>query len=199
MARQFHCCKSWVFVILGFCIVRPSVDLTNEEYNAKTGKTVSIQKIVEKPHLHFIARCGSSEAEQLTYSETRLTCIKEMATNLTTPTGNECIDTARFFHGDNPAREVEAGQQKGRHYFCSNCGCHAERVHELDHVLNCPIISFQDRMDTVMKQFKNLLFKYYILALENIYDVEDPRTWKSVCIKCNSARSLMNSPLTCCF
>jgi hypothetical protein len=37
------------------------------------------------------------------------------------------------------------------------------------------------------------------LALENIYDVEDPRTWKSVCIKCNSARSLMNSPLTCCF
>ena len=74
-----------------------------------------------------------------------------MAKNPTTPTGNECIDTARFFHGDSPAREVEAGQQKGGHYFCSNCGCHAERVDELDHVLNCPIISFQDRMDTVMK------------------------------------------------
>jgi hypothetical protein len=72
----------------------PAVHLTNEEYNAKTGKTVSVQKIVEKPHLHLIARCGSSEAEQLAYSETRLTCIKEMATNLTTPTGNERIDTA---------------------------------------------------------------------------------------------------------
>jgi hypothetical protein len=106
----------------------PAVHLTNKEYNAKTGKTVSVQKIVEKPNLHFIARCGSSEAEQLVYSDTRLTCIKEMGTNLTTPTGNECIDTARFFHGDNPAREVEAGQQKGGHYFCSNCGCHAERV-----------------------------------------------------------------------
>ena len=129
----------------------PAVHLTDEEYSSKMGKTVSVQKIVEKPHLHFIARCGSSEAEQLAYSETRLACIKEMATNLTTPTGNECIDTARFFHGDNPAREVEAGQQKGGHYFCSNCGCHAERVNELDHVLNCPIVSFQDRMDTVMK------------------------------------------------
>ena len=53
--------------------------------------------------------------------------------------------------------------------------------------------------DRTFSEFKNLLFKYYILALENIYDVEDPRTWKSVCIKCNSARSLMNSPLTCCF
>jgi hypothetical protein len=49
-------------------------------------------------------------------------------------------------------------------------------------------------------EFKNLLFKYYILALENTYDVEDPRTWKSVsCIKCYSARRLTNSPLTCCF
>lgn len=129
----------------------PAVHLTNEEYSSKMGKTVSVQKIVEKPHLHFIARCGSSEAEQLAYSETRLTCIKEMATNLTIPAGNECIDTARFFHGDNPAREVEAGQRKGGHYFCSNSGCHAERVNELDHVLNCPIVSFQDRMDTVMK------------------------------------------------
>ena len=52
--------------------------------------------------------------------------------------------------------------------------------------------------ERTFSEFKNLLFKYYILALENIYDVEDPRTWKSVCIKRNSARSLMNSPLTCC-
>ena len=129
----------------------PAVHLTNEEYKAKTGKTISVQKIVEKPHLHFIARCGSSEAEQLAYSETRLTCIKEMTTNLITHNGSEFIDTARFFHGDNPAREVEAGQQKGGHYFCSNCGCHAERVNELDHALNCPIISFQNRIDAVMK------------------------------------------------
>jgi hypothetical protein len=43
----------------------PAVHLIIEECNAKTGKTVSVQKIVEKPHLHLIVRCGSSEAEQL--------------------------------------------------------------------------------------------------------------------------------------
>jgi hypothetical protein len=53
--------------------------------------------------------------------------------------------------------------------------------------------------DRTFSEFKNLLLKYYILALENTYDVEDPRTWKSACINCNSARSLMKSPLTCCF
>jgi hypothetical protein len=59
--------------------------------------------------------------------------------------------------------------------------------------------SYITSKDRTFSEFKNLLFKYYILALDNTYDVEDPRTWKSVCIKCNSARSLMNSPLTCCF
>jgi hypothetical protein len=53
--------------------------------------------------------------------------------------------------------------------------------------------------DRTFSEFKNLLFKYYILALENTYDVENPRTWKSACIKCNSARSLTTSPFTCCF
>ncbi len=49
------------------------------------------------------------------------------------------------------------------------------------------------------RQFKTLLFNYYTLALEKTYDVEDPRTWKSVCIKCNSARSLTSLPIACCF
>lgn len=46
----------------------------------------------------------------------------------------------------NPAREVEAGQQKGGHYYCSNCGCHATRANEMDYALNCPLVSFQDRV-----------------------------------------------------
>ena len=65
--------------------------------------------------------------------------------------GNMVKDTVRFFHGDSPAREVEAGQQKGGYYYCSTCGCHSDRVSELDHVLNCPVVSLQDRIDTIMK------------------------------------------------
>jgi hypothetical protein len=49
--------------------------------------------------------------------------------------------------------------------------------------------SYITSKDRTFSEFKNLLFKYYILSLENTYDVDDSRTWKSVCIKCNSARS----------
>lgn len=57
----------------------PVVFFTKSKYKRKTGKTVDIQKLVEKPSIHFIAQCGSSEAEQLAYSETRMSCIQETA------------------------------------------------------------------------------------------------------------------------
>ncbi len=59
--------------------------------------------------------------------------------------------------------------------------------------------SYITSMNLPFRQFKTLLFNYYTLALEKTYDVEDPRTWKSVCIKCNSARSLTSLPIACCF
>ena len=48
-----------------------------------------------------------------------------------------------------------------------------------------------------LSQFKNMLLKYYDSALRNNYCVDDPRTWKSICPKCNIARNLSGS-LTCC-
>ena len=49
-----------------------------------------------------------------------------------------------------------------------------------------------------LKKFRKTLFNYYKTALENCYDIDDPRTWKSVCIKCNQARAL-TKPITRCF
>ncbi len=55
--------------------------------------------------------------------------------------------------------------------------------------------SYITSMNLPFRQFKTLLFNYYTLALEKTYVVEDPRTWKSVCIKCNSARSFTSLPI----
>ena len=49
-----------------------------------------------------------------------------------------------------------------------------------------------------LKEFRKMLYNYYETALDKCYDVDDPRTWKSVCIKCNQARDLTR-PKTCCF
>ena len=47
----------------------PAIHLTNEEYKAKTGKTVNVQEIIEKPELYIVARCKSND-EQLAYVDT---------------------------------------------------------------------------------------------------------------------------------
>jgi hypothetical protein len=44
-----------------------------------------------------------------------------------------------------------------------------------------------------LSSFKSAMFKYYISSLYSCYDVEDPRSYKTICPKCNSVRSLMYS------
>ena len=47
--------------------------------------------------------------------------------------------------------------------------------------------------------FKSLLFRYYFNLLEHIYNPDNPRTFKSVCVKCHSTRSIQNlSFRSCC-
>ncbi len=47
-------------------------------------------------------------------------------------------------------------------------------------------------------KFKSLLLEYYHTALNLFYEHDNPWTWKSICLKCNKARSLA-SPISCCF
>lgn len=49
-----------------------------------------------------------------------------------------------------------------------------------------------------LAQLKNLLLGYYRNAVTNCYDVDDARSWKSVCLKCNTSRSLIQ-PFLCCY
>ena len=48
-----------------------------------------------------------------------------------------------------------------------------------------------------LSTFKSILFKYYMTSLKTSYDVDDPRSYKTICLKCNCVRSLVR-PMTCC-
>ena len=48
-----------------------------------------------------------------------------------------------------------------------------------------------------LASFKRSLLQYYNKALD-LYDVDDIRTWRTICPRCNIARSLLGPP-TCCF
>ena len=45
--------------------------------------------------------------------------------------------------------------------------------------------------------FKSILLKYHHQSLELNYDPDNPRTFKTICLKCNSVRSLANF-VSCC-
>ena len=131
------------------CLYDPAVFYTPEEYKEMTGKSVDIQREIEKPEVHFIARCSSADQEQLTYAETRVECVQELK-NPSKIDDVEYKDKLRFSHGDSPARAHEAGQQKGGNYFCSTCEVHCDMTDDLAHVLNCKVQTLEARQSAII-------------------------------------------------
>ena len=55
------------------------------------------------------------------------------------------------------------------------------------------------RLDNIsFIQFRNALRNYYFTTLRSCFTVNNPRTWRTVCIKCNLGGSLIQPP-TCCY
>ena len=52
--------------------------------------------------------------------------------------------------------------------------------------------------NTSLAGFKYRIYQYYKLALETAYDVDGPRTWKSICLSCNMSRYL-SCEISCCY
>ena len=54
-------------------------------------------------------------------------------------------------HDDSPAAQLEAGQQKGGHYFCPTCGIHASKCFDIAHAYYLPSFTYQQRFEKVME------------------------------------------------
>ena len=78
---------------------------------------INIQTEVEKPFLYIMARCPSNE-QQLLYVEERMKDILIFNEDLALPSGIKIHDVFRFFKGDAPAHQFQAGLQKGGNYVC---------------------------------------------------------------------------------
>ena len=65
------------------------------------------------------------------YVDTRTEDLMELRQPITTENGIQIVDTLRFFKGDGPSAQFEAGQQKGGGYFCWSCEVNADRCDDL--------------------------------------------------------------------
>ena len=54
-----------------------------------------------------------------------------------------------------------------------------------------------DLSSSTLASFKSVIFNNYKSALAVSYGCEDPRSFKSICLKCNSALPF-SRPITCC-
>ena len=63
-------------------------------------------------------------------------------------------------------------------------------------IWNC-LVDELDFILVTLTSFKSVLFNYYKTSLVTSFDCEDPRTFKTVCLKCNSVRPL-SRPIFCC-
>ena len=55
----------------------------------------------------------------------------------------------RLFEGDSPARQFEAGQQKGGNYVCTACSVHSNLISSLTHTFSLDHMSLQDRVNKI--------------------------------------------------
>ena len=70
---------------------------TDKEMEKRGKENTDVQSLIERPRVYILARCGSSEAEQLAYINTRRACLESLTKNTTTPDGIEIGDTCRGF------------------------------------------------------------------------------------------------------
>ena len=63
----------------------------------------------------------------------------------------ELYDIVRFFHGDGPACQLEAGQQKGGDYPCWSCPVNIKRSSDIVHSYYLPTLGIKERIEKVIE------------------------------------------------
>ena len=71
-------------VFMVSCLYDPAIHYSNDEYYRITNMTEDIQTRLETPKVYIVARSGISDFEQLTYIDTRLECLEDMAIKVKT-------------------------------------------------------------------------------------------------------------------
>ena len=138
-------------LILISAIFDPAFYYTKDEMKTLKGVDIDVPALVEKPEVHIIARSSSSTEEQQLFVKTRRECLEQITKTLKTSTGVEIHDVVRFFYGDGPATQFEAGQKQGGTYCCVGCGADSSRFADIAYSCRAPKHTLQERQQFVLE------------------------------------------------
>ena len=139
------------FLVLMSCVYDPAFYYTSDEMKAMKGIDIDVPTLVESPEIHILGRSGSSLVNQAEFNTTRKECLQDLSTCLETTSGVLVRDICRFFHGDGPAAQFEAGHNIGGKYSCVGCGAESCRFDDLTYCYHCPKPSLAERQEFVLK------------------------------------------------
>ena len=132
-------------------IYDPAFYYTPEEVERQKGIKVDVPNLVEKPEINILGRSTSSLGDQMLYSECRRQCLQDLHVVLKTTAGTPVVDVVRFFHGDGPAQQFEAGHKIGGKYSCVGCGALTSRFDDLAYCHHAPRQTFAERQEFVLQ------------------------------------------------
>ena len=125
-----------------------AVFYTNAEYENLSGIKIDIQCFIEILELYLLGRWRSNN-EELGYVDTRTEYLKDFNVRLQAK-DIPIADVIRFFHGDGPAMQFEAGDEKVDHYFCPNCDISYIQTDDINHCYQLPITTLSCKQKKVI-------------------------------------------------
>ena len=139
------------FLVLVSVVYDPAFYLTTEEVREKLGRDIDVQSTVEAPEVHILGRSSSSLEDQALFNACRRDCLLQLSTPLHLNTGTEVHDTLRFFHGDGPAQQFEAGNTVGGDFCCVSRSTKSNRMDDIAYSFRSEKRSLEERQAFLLK------------------------------------------------
>ena len=135
------------------CMYSKRFFYTSQEIFERTGEHIDVQAIVEFPETYFLAKCRDTIDDKLTFIESRREDIDELVfdVQLTQTDDRKVRDRLRFFTGDEPERQFEAGQSIGGAYPCTGCSVPATSFSDLTRCFRSEPRTLEERRKLVCK------------------------------------------------
>ena len=137
-------------LVLVAAVYDPAFYYTTEEMQSK-GVNIDVPTVVEDPQIHILGHSTSSLSDQAQFIESRRECLLDLSQELTTKAGIAVNDVLRFFHGDGPALQFEAGNKFGGYYSCVGCEAHSSRFEDLAYCFHAHRLTLSERQEFILK------------------------------------------------
>ena len=137
-------------LVLVAAVYDPAFYYTTAEMQSK-GVNIDVPTIVEDPQIHILGRSSSSLSDQAHFIQSRRECLSSLSMELKTKLGIAVMDVMRFFHGDGPAMQFEAGNKIGGYYSCVGCDAHSTTFDDRAYCFHANRITLSERQPFILK------------------------------------------------